>query len=173
MKRHSFTHHVHGIGAFGINPCGHEKPIAKTILLVDDSATTRMKSRMIFGNIKEYEFLSACDGKEAVEVAIQRKPDLILMDVEMPRMTGIEACRVLRNHAGTRNTPNRHANHARGSEAVKRGLDSGCNEYLLKTSKRSRSCSGIEKISRIVHPESKAPRGARMSSMQLQSFSCC
>jgi CheY-like chemotaxis protein len=106
--------------------------MAKTILLVDDSATARMKSRMIFGNMKEYEFLSACDGKEGVEVAIQRKPDLILMDVEMPRMSGIEACRALRDHARTRNTPIVMLTMRGGDEAVKKGFDSGCNEYLMK-----------------------------------------
>lgn len=106
--------------------------MAKTILLVDDSATARMKSRMIFGNMKEYEFLSACDGKEGVELALQRKPDLILMDVEMPRMTGVEACRTLRDHIETKNIPIILLT-MRGEEtAVKRGFDSGCNEYLVK-----------------------------------------
>ena len=106
--------------------------MAKTILLVDDSATARMKSRMIFANIKEYEFLSACDGREGVEIALQRKPDLILMDVEMPRMTGIEACRALRGNAETRNTPIVMLTMRGESQAMKKGFDSGCNEYLLK-----------------------------------------
>lgn len=100
--------------------------------MVDDSATARMKSRMIFGNMKEYEFLSACDGKEGLEVALQRKPDLILMDVEMPRMTGIEACRALRENAGTRNIPIVLLTMRGEDHAVKRGFDSGCNEYLVK-----------------------------------------
>lgn len=87
---------------------------------------------MIFGNMKEYEFLSACDGKEGLEVALQRKPDLILMDVEMPRMTGIEACRALRENAGTRNIPIVLLTMRGEDHAVKRGFDSGCNEYLVK-----------------------------------------
>jgi len=91
-----------------------------------------MKSRMLFGNMKEYEFLSACDGKEGVEVALQAKPDLILMDVEMPRMTGIEACRALRENACTRNIPIVLLTMRGENHAVKKGFDSGCNEYLLK-----------------------------------------
>lgn len=66
--------------------------MAKRILLVDDSAASRMKSRALLTNHKGYELVSACDGKEGVEKAIACKPDLILMDVEMPRMTGVEAC---------------------------------------------------------------------------------
>jgi len=106
--------------------------MAKTILLVDDSATSRMKSRMILGKQLGYEFISACDGKEGVEVALSRNPDLILMDVEMPRMGGLEACRTLRQNTATKHTPIILLT-MRGEEAaVKAGLDSGCNEYMLK-----------------------------------------
>ncbi|MGO9862783.1 MAG: response regulator [Terriglobales bacterium] len=106
--------------------------MAKTILLVDDCATARMMSRMIFANMKQYEFLSACDGKEGVEVALEKKPDLILMDVEMPRMNGIEACRVLRENAATQRTPIVLLTMRREDSAVKKGFDSGCTEYMLK-----------------------------------------
>lgn len=106
--------------------------MTKTILLVDDSATSRMKSRMIFANMKQYEFLSACDGKEGVEMALERKPDLILMDVEMPRMNGIEACRVLRENAATRRTPIVLLTMRSEDVAVKEGFDSGCTEYMFK-----------------------------------------
>ena len=106
--------------------------MTKTILLVDDSATSRMKSRMIFANMKQYEFLSACDGKEGVEMALEKKPDLILMDVEMPRMNGIEACRALRENAATRTTPIILLTMRSEDSAVKKGFDSGCTEYMFK-----------------------------------------
>jgi CheY-like chemotaxis protein len=106
--------------------------MAKTILLVDDSATSRMTSRMIFANMGQYEFLSACDGKEGVEMALERKPDLILMDVEMPRMNGIEACRALRENAATRKTPIILLTMRSEDAAVKKGFDSGCTEYMFK-----------------------------------------
>ena len=106
--------------------------MAKTILLVDDSATSRMRSRMIFAKIEQYEFLSACDGKEGVEVAVEKKPDLILMDVEMPRMSGIEACRALRENAATRRIPIVLLTTRGEAAAVQTGFDSGCTEYLLK-----------------------------------------
>ena len=106
--------------------------MAKTILLVDDSATSRMKSRMILAKIQGYEFLSACDGKEGVELAVEKKPDLILMDVEMPRMSGIEACRKIRENAATRNTPIVLLTMRGEDSAVKLGFDSGCTEYMLK-----------------------------------------
>lgn len=106
--------------------------MTKTILLVDDSATSRMQSRMIFANMKQYEFLSACDGQEGVEMALEKKPDLILMDVEMPRMNGVEACRVLRENAATRTTPIILLTMRSEDSAVKKGFDSGCTEYMFK-----------------------------------------
>jgi CheY-like chemotaxis protein len=106
--------------------------MAKTILLVDDSATSRMKSRMIFAKIEGYELLSACDGKEGLEVAVEKKPDLILMDVEMPRMSGIEACRALRENAVTKRIPIVLLTSRGEASAVKTGFASGCTEYLLK-----------------------------------------
>lgn len=106
--------------------------MTKTILLVDDSATARLQSRMIFANMHQYELLSACDGKEGVEVALEKKPDLILMDVEMPRMSGIEACRALRDNAATRKTPIILLTMRSEDSAVKKGFESGCTEYMFK-----------------------------------------
>ena len=99
---------------------------------MDDSATSRMQSRMIFANMNQYEFLSACDGKEGVEMALEKKPDLILMDVEMPRMNGVEACRALRENAATRTTPIILLTMRSEAAAVKKGFDNGCTEYMSK-----------------------------------------
>lgn len=106
--------------------------MSKVILLVDDSTTSRMNSRMLFGSYKDYEFLSACDGKEGVEIALERRPDLILMDVEMPRMGGLEACRILRENAATQKIPIVLLTMRSEASAVKMGFDSGCTEYMLK-----------------------------------------
>jgi CheY-like chemotaxis protein len=87
---------------------------------------------MLFGNQKDYEFISACDGKEGVEIALERNPDLILMDVEMPRMSGIEACRALRKNAATRKIPIILLTMRGEERMVKQGFASGCTEYMLK-----------------------------------------
>jgi len=91
-----------------------------------------MKSRALLGSQNGYEVVSACDGKEGVEKALALKPDLILMDVEMPRMSGIEACRALRKNDATKNTPIVLLTMRGEKSAVQTGLDSGCTEYMLK-----------------------------------------
>lgn len=104
----------------------------KKILLVDDSCTARLVNRMIFSQKSNYELISAVDGKEAVERARMDKPDLILMDIMMPRMTGLEACRVIKQDKETSGIPVILLT-TRGEESyVQEGYASGCSDYLTK-----------------------------------------
>ena len=103
----------------------------KRILVVDDSPTERHVLNDMLTKAG-YEVVSCESGEDAIVKAKHIKPDLILMDVEMPRMTGIEACRELRRNDTTRNTPIVLLTMRDEREAVKAGFDSGCSEYLLK-----------------------------------------
>jgi CheY-like chemotaxis protein len=104
----------------------------KKILVVDDSCTARLVNRMIFSQKPNYELLSAADGKEAVDKAREARPDLILMDVVMPRMNGLEACRVLKKDQETKQIPIILLT-TRGEEHyVQEGYASGCSDYLTK-----------------------------------------
>ena len=103
----------------------------KKILLVDDSNTVILMEKMILAK-GPYDIVVAKDGKEGVEMAASQKPDLILMDVMMPRMTGFEACKRLRSQKNTAAIPVILVT-TRGEEAsVKSGYDSGCNDYVTK-----------------------------------------
>jgi len=87
---------------------------------------------MLFATKQNYELMSACDGKEGVETAIREHPDLILMDIEMPRMNGIEACKLLKKTAETKNIPVIFLT-MRGEEpSIQEALHSGCSEFLTK-----------------------------------------
>ena len=103
----------------------------KKILLVDDSNTVILMEKMILAK-GPYEIVVAKDGQEGVEMASSQKPDLILMDVMMPRMTGFEACKRLRAQKHTSSIPVILVT-TRGEEAsVKSGYDSGCSDYVTK-----------------------------------------
>ncbi len=79
-----------------------------------------------------YEVVAAIDGADAVDKAAHERPDLILMDVRMPRMTGYEACKHLKANPVTANIPVVFLS-AKGQEAeVRTGLDVGATEYILK-----------------------------------------
>lgn len=79
-----------------------------------------------------YDVVSAVDGAQAVEKAQKDQFDLILMDVRMPRMTGYEACRQLREMESTRDVPIIFLS-AKGQESeIQAGLDAGATQYILK-----------------------------------------
>jgi len=105
---------------------------SKKILLVDDSCTARLVNRMIFSQKPNYVLISASDGKEAVEIARQEKPDVILMDIVMPRMTGLEACRVLKKDSETSRIPVILLTTRGEEQYVQEGYASGCSDYLTK-----------------------------------------
>jgi two-component system alkaline phosphatase synthesis response regulator PhoP len=76
--------------------------------------------------------IQAANGEEAVAKARECKPALILMDVRMPRMTGYEACEVLKIDATTRDIPIIFLS-AKGQDSeIKRGIELGAQEYVLK-----------------------------------------
>jgi len=79
-----------------------------------------------------YEVAAAANGEEAVEMAHKENPDLILLDVRMPRMTGYDACRILKANSEMKDIPIVFLS-AKGQESeIQAGLEAGAEEYLLK-----------------------------------------
>jgi len=75
----------------------------KKILVADDDPNiTRLVSKMLY---KDYIVLQADNGKEAIDLARQQNPDLILMDIRMPKVDGYTACSAIRADHVTRATP--------------------------------------------------------------------
>lgn len=79
-----------------------------------------------------YDVLTASNGEEALQLAFKEKPDLILSDVRMPKMTGYEVCKRLKADPETQHIPVVFLS-AKGQEAeVQTGLAVGATDYLLK-----------------------------------------
>lgn len=79
-----------------------------------------------------HEVVAAANGEEAVEKALVEIPDLILMDVRMPRMTGYEACKRMKTEDSIKHIPVVFLS-AKGQDSeVHQGLDAGAVEYILK-----------------------------------------
>jgi DNA-binding response OmpR family regulator len=103
----------------------------KRVLVVDDSSTIRTAVKWILTG-QELEVLLAEDGLQGVATATRELPDLILMDVEMPRLDGFSACRQLRNQDTTRHIPIILVTSKGDQVEVARGYESGCTLYLTK-----------------------------------------
>lgn len=79
-----------------------------------------------------HEVVTATNGEEAVQAALLEIPDLILMDVRMPRMTGYEACQKMKAEPSIQHIPVVFLS-AKGQESeIRSGLEAGADEYLLK-----------------------------------------
>lgn len=101
------------------------------ILLVDDMDDNRdMLTRRL--QKRGYEVLCAVDGAQACEIAAAEKPDLILMDMQMPVMDGYEATRIIKAEASTSGIPVVGLTaHAMAGDREK-ALEAGCDDYEAK-----------------------------------------
>lgn len=76
----------------------------QTVLIVDDEANIRHMLRMMI-EMSGYKVIEAADGIQGLEVASEAQPDLIVLDVMMPRLDGFSVCQQLRDQAHTRDIP--------------------------------------------------------------------
>jgi len=101
------------------------------ILVVDDNEANRdiLATRLA---ANDYRVVMAADGEEAIAVAYADKPDLILLDVMMPKIDGIEVCRRLKSDQSLPFTPIILVTAKGDTKDVVLGLDAGADEYLTK-----------------------------------------
>jgi DNA-binding response OmpR family regulator len=79
-----------------------------------------------------HEVITAHDGEQALELAQSRSPDLVILDVRMPKMTGIDVVRALREHEATKSVPVILLTASVQDESVKSGFDAGADDYIKK-----------------------------------------
>jgi CheY-like chemotaxis protein len=103
----------------------------KKILLVDDSSTVIMMEKMMLAGCG-YDIVIARDGEEGVAKATAERPDLILLDVVMPKMDGIEACRRIRAQALTRDIPIIMVTTRSEAANIEASYKNGCNDFVNK-----------------------------------------
>lgn len=103
----------------------------KKVLLVDDSNTVLLMEKMILAK-GPFEIVVARDGIEGVEKAKSDQPDVILLDVIMPRLDGLAACAAIRADAATAHIPIVMVT-TRGEEAnIETAFRNGCTDYVTK-----------------------------------------
>jgi len=105
--------------------------VKQTILVAEDNNDGREMLRLLLG-MKGYEVLTAENGERAVEVALTGHPDLILLDLELPRLDGIGVVRILRSHREFRQTPIIIVSGHDPDGFRQPAIDAGCSDYLPK-----------------------------------------
>jgi DNA-binding response OmpR family regulator len=104
--------------------------MAKILIAEDEPDIRELVTFML--RFAGYEVVAASNGEDAVKTASREIPDLVLMDVRMPRMTGYDACRLIKANPDLRDVPVVFLS-AKGQESeIRSGLDAGAEDYLLK-----------------------------------------
>jgi DNA-binding response OmpR family regulator len=102
------------------------------ILIAEDERDIRELIEFTLTAYAGHQVFKATNGQEAVDMAAKVMPDLIMLDVRMPRMTGYEACKALKQIDAVRNIPVVFLS-AKGQEVeIDTGLDAGAYDYILK-----------------------------------------
>ena len=104
---------------------------AKTILYVEDNEMNRQIVRDLLKRTK-YSLIEAYDGEAGVAKALEARPDLILMDIQLPKISGMEAMRRLRADAVTANIPIIAITSFALSGDEQKARESGATAYLAK-----------------------------------------
>ena len=105
--------------------------MTKLILIVEDEPKNMTLLRDLL-QVSGYSTIEATDGKQGVELARSKKPDLILMDIIMPVMDGLKATRIIKADAVTKNIPMFALTSYAMKGDAERVLEAGCDGYLSK-----------------------------------------
>ena len=105
--------------------------MSKTILYVEDNEANRMLVRDLLKRTS-YRLIEAFDGEAGIAAALEHGPDLILMDVQLPKLSGIDATRRLRAEAATAATPILVITSFALSGDEQKAKDAGATGYLAK-----------------------------------------
>ena len=104
----------------------------KTILIVEDSATTRALIRAVIDEIGEFDTVEASSGFEALKMLPQQEYDLIITDINMPDINGLELISFVRSNPRFTHLPIVIVSTERSEEDKKRGMALGATAYVTK-----------------------------------------
>jgi CheY-like chemotaxis protein len=106
--------------------------VNRTILIVDDDAAIRRLIAATLEDVSGYRLEEAANGADAVEQAVDSRPEIVFLDVEMPRLDGIEACRRLRSDPATAGATIVMLTGASGPQAESGAMAAGADLFLTK-----------------------------------------
>src|SRR5690606_21205165 len=122
---------VQGAFHFLCHPFAEGWLMPARVLVVDDSATYRMLIRARLC-AEYYEVTEAGDGEQALELAAADPPDLVLLDLGLPGIDGLEVCRRLKGDAATTHVPVVMLTASDGRDDRVRGIETGADDFLTK-----------------------------------------
>jgi DNA-binding NarL/FixJ family response regulator len=116
------------------------------ILVVDDHPVVRHGLRTLLGAHAEWEIIDeAADGIEAVDKADRLKPDVIVLDITMPRMSGLEACRIIRKRVPASEIL--FVTQHDSPHMMREAMEAGARGYVVKSNASRDLLAAVEAVS--------------------------
>ncbi len=104
----------------------------RKVLIVDDDPFIRKLIATTLEDVAGFDLVEASDGQEAVDAAARTRPQLVFLDIEMPKLNGLEACRQLRSAPGTARATIVILTAAAGDTAEREAETAGADLFLTK-----------------------------------------
>jgi two-component system alkaline phosphatase synthesis response regulator PhoP len=132
-------------------------PLHGTLLIVDDEPAGREALEGLLLH-QGYRLAFAASGQEAVQTISQILPDLILLDIMMPRMSGFEVCRRLKAAPKTRDIPILMVTALNELGDIERGVESGTDDFLTKPINKLELLTRVKSLLRVRHLKNQLDR---------------
>ena len=118
----------------------------KKILLADDDEGILALLAATLGNHEIYELLLATDGEEALRVALQRQPDLLVLDVAMPKKDGYQVCRSLKADCNSASIKIMILTAMAQDGDLRKAMEAGADDYFIEPFSPSALLQAIEEL---------------------------
>jgi CheY-like chemotaxis protein len=134
----------------------NEEPLPPSkILVVDDNVQNRELLEAYMEELEGVTTIAASDGCEALARVEYEKPDLILLDIMMPRMSGFEVCKKLKSDPATRDIPVIMVTALHETGDVERGVEVGTNDFITKPVNRVDLLTRVKSLLRLRHVQNQ------------------
>jgi two-component system, OmpR family, alkaline phosphatase synthesis response regulator PhoP len=141
-----------------VDTSGPDETSAKGTVLVVDDNEQNLELLVAYLDTLECSVVAAIDGIDALEKIAQSAPDLILLDVMMPRMSGFEVCRKLKSDPETRDIPIIMVTALNELGDIERGVECGTDDFISKPVNRLELTTRVRSLLRVRHLKNELER---------------
>jgi two-component system, OmpR family, alkaline phosphatase synthesis response regulator PhoP len=132
-------------------------PVTGRILIADDNLQNRELLEAYLAD-EGHEMLMAADGRQTLDMAMETQPDLILLDIMMPKLSGYEVCEKLKADDRTRNIPVLMVTALRDMADIEKAVAAGADDFLSKPVHRLELKTRVKSLLRVRHLTSERDR---------------